>query len=65
MTPMALVNARLVLQAKRELAHSGLSIKQIAHELGFTDVGYFSRFFRKQVGVSPSAFKEGHSTDHK
>ncbi|ABY98646.1 TPA: helix-turn-helix domain-containing protein [Pseudomonas putida] len=60
MTPMNVINARQVLEAKRMLGHSSLSVKEIAHELGFADVGYFSRFFRKQAGVSPSAFREGH-----
>ncbi|MEX5506627.1 helix-turn-helix domain-containing protein [Pseudomonas putida] len=59
MTPMNVINARLVLEAKRMLGHSGLSVKEIAHELGFADVGYFSRFFRKHAGVSPSGFREG------
>jgi len=57
MTPMTVINARLVLEAKRVLGHSDASVKAIAHELGFADVGYFSRFFRKQCGVSPSEFR--------
>lgn len=57
MTPMAVINARLVLEAKRELAHSRQSIKAIAHDLGFSDVGYFSRFFRKHTRLSPSEFR--------
>ena len=57
MTPMNVINARLVLEAKRVLGHSDASVKAIAHELGFADVGYFSRFFRKQCGVSPSEFR--------
>lgn len=36
---------RLILEAKRELAHAPQSVKQIAHGMGFSDVGYFSRFF--------------------
>jgi len=58
MTPMNVINARLVLEAKRALGHSSLSVKEIAHDLGFVDVGYFSRFFRKHSGVSPSGFRE-------
>ena len=58
MTPMNVINARLVLEAKRALGQSSLSVKEIAHELGFVDVGYFSRFFRKHSGVSPSGFRE-------
>jgi len=58
MTPMNVINARLVLEAKRALGHSSLSVKEIAHDLGFVDVGYFSRFFRKHSGVSPSGFRD-------
>ena len=57
MTPMTLINARLILEAKRELAHSTQSVKQIAHGMGFADVGYFSRFFRKHAQCSPSEFR--------
>jgi len=57
MTPMTLINARLILEAKRELAHSAQSVKQIAHGMGFSDVGYFSRFFRKHAQCSPSEFR--------
>ena len=58
MPPMALINARLVLEARRELAYSSLSIKAIGHGLGFNDVAYFSRFFRKHTGLSPSQYRE-------
>lgn len=58
MSPMAVINARLVLEAKRELAHSRQSIKAIAHDLGFSDMGYFSRFFRKNTQLTPSEFRE-------
>jgi AraC family transcriptional activator of pobA len=34
-----------------------LTIKQIAHALGFEDAAYFSRYFRKQTGVTPTEFQ--------
>jgi len=65
MTPMTLINARLILEAKRELAHSPQSVKQIAHGMGFSDVGYFSRFFRKHAQHSPSEFRlQAQATRH-
>ena len=64
MTPMTLLNARLILEAKRELAHSSQSIKQIAHGMGYLDVGYFSRFFRKHTQLSPSEFRLQDQTSH-
>jgi len=57
MTPMTLINARLILEAKRELAHSAQSVKQYCPWHGFPIVGYFSRFFRKHAQCSPSEFR--------
>ena len=58
MTPMTLINSRLILEARRELAYSSLSLKEIAHELGFSDVSYFSRFFRKHMAMAPGEYRE-------
>lgn len=54
MSPLAAINARLLLEAKRELAYSSRSIKEIAHDLGFSDEGYFSRFFRRHTRRRPA-----------
>lgn len=35
-----------------------LSIAQIAHESGFSDISYFNRTFRRQFGSRPSDFRE-------
>lgn len=51
------VNARIVHEAERELVYGGLGIKQIAAQLGFADEAYFGRFFKKQTGQTPSAFR--------
>jgi AraC family transcriptional activator of pobA len=51
------INQEIVSEAKRLLYHSDFDIKQIAHELGYTDYAYFSRFFRKVSGLSPSEFR--------
>lgn len=52
------VNARVVHEAQRELVYSSLSVKQIAGLLGFADEAYFGRFFRKQTGLRPTAFRD-------
>jgi AraC family transcriptional activator of pobA len=52
------LHARLVVEAKRDLAYTLLDIKQIALTLGFADAAYFTRFFTRQTGLSPSAFRE-------
>lgn len=56
-SPMTLVNEHLIREAQRDLVYSSMTIKQIAHTLGFEDAAYFSRFFRKQTGVTPKAFQ--------
>lgn len=44
-------------EAKRLLYHSDTDIKQVAHELGYTDYSYFSRAFRRMSGMSPLEFR--------
>jgi AraC family transcriptional regulator, transcriptional activator of pobA len=44
-------------EAKRLLYHSDADVKQIAHELGYTDHSYFIRSFRKACGLSPLKFR--------
>jgi AraC family transcriptional regulator, transcriptional activator of pobA len=52
-----LIDARLMREARRQLAYTGLRIGSIADNLGFSDLAYFSRVFRRVVGVSPRAFR--------
>ncbi|HWT35287.1 MAG TPA: helix-turn-helix domain-containing protein [Paraburkholderia sp.] len=62
-SPMSLVNEHLIREAQRDLVYSGLTIKQIAHALGFEDAAYFSRYFRKQTGATPKEFQAAAHTD--
>lgn len=54
---LALLQARLLLEAQRELAYTSMSIKQIAHGLGFADAAYFTRFYQRHTGVAPSNWR--------
>ncbi len=45
-------------KAKDLLMHSGLNIKNICVDTGYSDPNYFSRIFKKQVGVTPTEFRE-------
>ena len=54
---LGVLHGRLVLEAQRDLAYTTLAVKQIALGLGFADAGYFSRFFQRQTGHSPSAWR--------
>lgn len=57
-TPLALINDRIVLEAKRQLLHSSLKVKEIAFQLGFEDPSYFIKFFKRCVGCLPAEFRE-------
>jgi AraC-like DNA-binding protein len=53
-----LLHNRLVLEAKRKLAFSHKSVKEITYELGFEDPAYFSRFFKNHAGIAPQDFRD-------
>lgn len=56
-TAKEFIQDRLVLEGKRLLIHTELTVKQIAYELGFEEPFHFSNFFKKQAQVSPSEFR--------
>lgn len=51
------MHQRIVLEAKRDLIYTSLTINQLADSLGFADPAYFSRFFRRMTGLSPRDFR--------
>lgn len=57
-TISSLINEKIILKAKWELLHTNTQIKQIAADLGFNDEYYFSRFFKKHIGLSPKQFRD-------
>ena len=52
------IHERLLLEARRLLRYSDLPVAEIAYQLNFEDPSYFSRFFKKHTGFSPSEFRE-------
>lgn len=57
-TPTKLIQERVVLEAKKLLHLTHKSVKEIATLLNFDDEYYFSRYFKKEVGLPPSQFRE-------
>lgn len=55
---LALINDRIITEAKRDLIYSDMSVSEISAALGYPDPGYFNRFFSRCVGVSPGRFRE-------
>jgi AraC family transcriptional regulator, transcriptional activator of pobA len=56
-SPAKMIHARIITEAKRNLIFGDMSVEQIAFELGFADAAYFTRFFRREVGQTPSQFR--------
>ncbi|WP_166922391.1 AraC family transcriptional regulator [Flavobacterium poyangense] len=52
------IQQRTVLEAKRLLKTSAISVKEIAFELGFVDHAYFSNFFKTHTGTTPTDFRD-------
>lgn len=57
-TVSELINKQIILEAKRNLLATPAQIKDIADHLGYEDTSYFIRFFKKQTGYSPEAFRK-------
>jgi AraC-like DNA-binding protein len=57
-TAAQLIRDRLMLEAKRLLAHSQESITSVATQLAFEDPAYFSRCFKKHTGRTPLEFRQ-------
>ena len=52
------IRDEIIIQAKRLLFYTKISVKEIAQELGYEDWAYFTRFFTKAAGISPSHFRK-------
>ena len=56
-SPMALVHDRIMVEAKRMLLYTSMTVAEAAYDLGFDDPAYFPRFFTEREGRPPSAFR--------
>lgn len=58
MTPKQLIHSLILTEARGLLTESNLQVDQIAVLLGFSDPGYFNRFFSQRAGLSPGQFRK-------
>ena len=52
------INARKLEEAKRLIRHTELRLSEIAEQVGIDDPAYFSRFFKRHMGMSPKEYKQ-------
>lgn len=55
---LELVHERVALEGRRMLVHTSATVAEVAAQLGFADVAYFSRFFKGRTGASPSDYRQ-------
>jgi AraC-like DNA-binding protein len=58
-TPLTYLNRYRIQQAKKLLAEGQLSVIEVMGQAGFSESSYFTRLFRREVGVSPSSYRKG------
>lgn len=56
LTVTQLIHKLLMAEAKRRIGRDQQTLKEIAFDLGFSEQAYFSRFFKKQAGLTPEQF---------
>ncbi|MGW1212545.1 helix-turn-helix domain-containing protein [Streptomyces sp. NPDC002499] len=56
-TPKGFIDKRVVLEAKRLLAHTDLSIGRVGVAVGFPDAANFSKFFHQHTDLTPAGFR--------
>ena len=57
MPALRLIEARLMREARRNLAYTHLGVATIAYTLGYADPAYFTRAFTRDAGLSPRSFR--------
>lgn len=53
------VNQVRIKKAKELLANSNLNLSEISDQVGYTDLSYFSKVFKKETGITPSKYRKG------
>ncbi|MGE4430831.1 MAG: helix-turn-helix domain-containing protein [Sphingobium sp.] len=57
-SPAAILDERAMLEARRALLYTNMTVAQVGYALGFNDPAYFSRFFTRHAGMSPIQFRQ-------
>lgn len=56
-TSSQIIKSKQILEIKRLLVHTNLSVTEIAQRLNFPDQSYFAKFFKRETGMSPKLYR--------
>ncbi len=56
-TSANIIRSKQIIEIKRQLVHTSLGVAQISEQLGFSDQSYFTKFFKKETGLTPLQFR--------
>lgn len=56
-TSSQIIKAKQLLEIKRLLVHTSLNVSEIANQLNFEDQSYFSKFFKRETGLTPLQYR--------
>ena len=59
-TPLQVIQERIALEARRMLIYTDRTAAEIGYALGFNEPAHFSRFFKREVGEAPGAFRKSY-----
>ena len=62
-TALQVIHQRLLLEARRNLTYTQMSIGQLSDNLGFSDPTYFARFFKRLTGQTPNHYRRAQQPD--
>lgn len=57
-TPIEFIQDKLTIEIKRLLLHTTLPVSEIAEKLNFSDLSYFTKFFKKNAGITPLKYRK-------
>lgn len=63
-TTTQVITDRVLLEAKRKLLYTDLTMNQISLNLGYSNVAYFSRLFKKHAKSNPTDFRKKYKHEH-
>ena len=58
-----LIKERIILESKRLIIHTQLTISEITHQLGFKNKSHFGKYFKNSTGLSPDQFRKQYSNE--